>query len=150
MTLRRPGNVPGLVNKSAPRREIPPGGLCCPKRAMPFLDKKPTVCRAHNWFAMGEPIPHLQTERNFCPGTRPGQKWIAFHLPPAGGKLCEAFWDKLHPPREKLPTHKDNISNYRSSSIEKATDSELFRVSGFSLKTRLHSGTIYVYKRNFS
>jgi hypothetical protein len=46
----------------------------------------------------GEPIPHLQTERNFCPGTRPGQKWIAFHLPPAGGKLCEAFWDKLHPP----------------------------------------------------
>lgn len=26
----------------------------------------------------------------------------------------------------KLPTHKDNISNYRSSSIEKATDSELF------------------------
>ena len=34
--------------------------------------------------------------------------------------------------------------------IEKATDSELFRVSGFSLKTRLHSGTIYVYKRNFS
>lgn len=50
---------------------------------------------------------------------------------------------------EKLPTHKDNISNYRSSSIEKATDSELFRVSGFSLKTRLHSGTIYVYKRNF-
>ena len=52
MTLRRPGNVPGLVNKSAPRREIPPGGLYCPKRAMPFLDKKPTVCRAHNWFAM--------------------------------------------------------------------------------------------------
>ena len=52
--------------------------------------------------------------------------------------------------QEKLPTHKDNISNYRSSSIEKATDSELFRVSGFSLKTRLHSGTIYVYKRNFS
>lgn len=50
---------------------------------------------------------------------------------------------------KKLPTHKDNISNYRSSSIEKATDSELFRVSGFSLKTRLHSGTIYVYKRNF-
>jgi uncharacterized secreted protein with C-terminal beta-propeller domain len=46
--------------------------------------------------------------------------------------------------------NKDNISNYRSSSIEKATDSELFRVSGFSLKTRLHSGTIYVYKRNFS
>ena len=27
--------------------------------------------------------------------------------------------------RKKLPTHKDNISNYRSSSIEKATDSEL-------------------------
>ena len=41
MTLRCPGNVPGLVNESAPRREIPPGGLYCPKRAMPFLDKKP-------------------------------------------------------------------------------------------------------------
>ena len=54
-----------------------------------------------------------------------------------------------NPVTAKLPTHKDNISNYRSSSIEKATDSELFRVSGFSLKTRLHSGTIYVYKRNF-
>lgn len=57
---------------------------------------------------------------------------------------------KIKPCGQKLPTHKDNISNYRSSSIEKATDSELFRVSGFSLKTRLHSGTIYVYKRNFS
>ena len=55
-----------------------------------------------------------------------------------------------YPQEQKLPTYKDNISNYRSSSIEKATDSELFRVSGFSLKTRLHSGTIYVYKRNFS
>lgn len=63
----------------------------------------------------------------------------------------DADWIKQKTaPSRKLPTHKDNISNYRSSSIEKATDSELFRVSGFSLKTRLHSGTIYVYKRNFS
>lgn len=64
-----------------------------------------------------------------------------------GGKLRRIYIPKA---LQKLPTHKDNISNYRSSSIEKATDSELFRVSGFSLKTRLHSGTIYVYKRNFS
>ncbi|MFR4353781.1 MAG: hypothetical protein ACLT21_03635 [Oscillospiraceae bacterium] len=49
-------------------------------------------------FAHGEQIPHLQTEKYFLPGTRPGKKWIAFDLPPAGGKLCEAFWDKLHPP----------------------------------------------------
>jgi hypothetical protein len=40
---------------------------------------------------MGEQIPHLQTEKYFRPGTRPGRKWIAFDLPPAGGKLCEAF-----------------------------------------------------------
>ena len=32
-----------------------------------------------------------QYEKNFRPGTRPGRKWIAFDLPPAGGKLCEAF-----------------------------------------------------------
>ena len=64
--------------------------------------------------------------------------------------MAKLYEVKTEAPEEKLPTHKDNISNYRSSSIEKATDSELFRVSGFSLKTRLHSGTIYVYKRNFS
>jgi hypothetical protein len=51
---------------------------------------------------MGEPIPHLQTEKNFRPGTRPGRKWIAFDLPPAGGKLCEAFL-KSCPARLCLP-----------------------------------------------
>ena len=51
---------------------------------------------------MGEPIPHLQTEKNFRPGTRPGRKWIAFDLPPAGGKLCEALL-KSCPARACLP-----------------------------------------------
>ena len=55
------------------------------------MDKRLAVCRAHNLFAMGEQIMHLQTEKNFRPGTRPGRKWIAFDLPPAGGKLCEAL-----------------------------------------------------------
>ena len=32
-----------------------------------------------------------QYEKYFLPGTRPGKKWITFDLPPAGGKLCEAF-----------------------------------------------------------
>jgi hypothetical protein len=55
------------------------------------LDKRLAVCRAHNLFAESEQIPHLQTEKYFLPGTRPGKKWIKFDLPPAGGKLCEAF-----------------------------------------------------------
>ena len=63
----------------------------CPKRARPFLGKRLAVCRAHNLSADGGQIPHLQTEKYFLPGTRPGKKWIALDLPPAGGKLCEAF-----------------------------------------------------------
>jgi hypothetical protein len=55
------------------------------------LDKRLAVCRAHNLFAGSKQIPHLQTEKYFLPGTRPGKKWIALDLPPAGGKLCEAF-----------------------------------------------------------
>ncbi|MFQ9053686.1 MAG: hypothetical protein ACLR5H_11545 [Oscillospiraceae bacterium] len=34
---------------------------------------------------------HTCRLRSFLPGTRPGKKWIKFDLPPAGGKLCEAF-----------------------------------------------------------
>ena len=91
-------------NTSPARLCLPQGraGGDCPKRAKPFLDKRLAVCRAHNWFAMGEPIPHLQTEKNFRPGTRPGRKWIAFDLPPAGGKLCEALL-KSCPARLCLP-----------------------------------------------
>ncbi len=47
----------------------------------------PHVCCAHNWFAEGEPIPHLQTEKCFLRRTRRRKKRIAFNLPPAGGKL---------------------------------------------------------------
>jgi hypothetical protein len=57
----------------------------------PFWGKRLAVCRAHNLSADGGQIPHLQTEKYFLPGTRPGKKWIKFDLPPAGGKLCEAF-----------------------------------------------------------
>jgi len=32
------------------------------------------VCCAHNFFAGGEEIPHLQPEKNFLPGTRPDRK----------------------------------------------------------------------------
>jgi hypothetical protein len=55
------------------------------------LSKKLAVCRAHNLFAGSKQIPHLQTKKYFLPGTRPGKKWIALDLPPAGGKLCETF-----------------------------------------------------------
>ena len=44
------------------------------KKAKPFLDKRLAVCRAHNLFAESEQIPHLQTEKYFLPGTRPGKK----------------------------------------------------------------------------
>ena len=44
------------------------------KRIKPFWDKRLAGCCAHNWFADGEPIPHLQPEQNFRPGTRPGRK----------------------------------------------------------------------------
>ena len=39
-------------------------------------------------------FPHLQTEKCFATYTPP-QKRIKLALPPAGGKLCEAFFDKL-------------------------------------------------------
>jgi hypothetical protein len=61
------------------------------KKGVAFLNKRLAVCRTHNLSATGEQIPHLQTEKYFLPGTRPGKKWIALDLPPAGGKLCEAF-----------------------------------------------------------
>ena len=38
-----------------------------------FLTKF-AVCYAHNLFADGEQIPHLQPEKYFRPGTRPGRK----------------------------------------------------------------------------
>ena len=65
--------------------------LDCPKRAKPFLDKRLAVCRAHNLFAESEQIPHLQTEKCFLRRTRRRKKRVALYLPPAGGKLCEAF-----------------------------------------------------------
>ena len=46
----------------------------CQKRALPFLGKRLAVCRAHNLSADGGQIPHLQTEKYFLPGTRPGKK----------------------------------------------------------------------------
>jgi hypothetical protein len=82
-----------------------PGGAHfsgCPKRAKPFWDKRLAACRAHNLFAESEQIPHLQTEKYFRPGTRPGRKWIAFHLPPAGGKLCEAILTEQRVPPGRI------------------------------------------------
>ena len=64
----------------------------CQKRARPFFDKRLAACRAHNLFAESEQIPHLQTEECFLRCTRRRKKRIALALPPAGGKLCEAFF----------------------------------------------------------
>ena len=82
------GSPEGWHEKS-PRQ----GAFCsaCPKRALPFLDRRLAVCRAHNLFAESEQIPHLQTEKCFLRRTRRRKKRIAAYLPPAGGKRCEAF-----------------------------------------------------------
>ena len=39
------------------------------------------VCRAHSLCAAGAQLAHLQPDRYFLPGTRPGRKWVAFSLP---------------------------------------------------------------------
>ena len=70
------------------------------KKGEAFLDKRLAVCRAHNLFAMGEQIPHLQTEKCFLRRTRRRKKRIAIYLPPAGGKLCEAFGTAVAPSGE--------------------------------------------------
>jgi hypothetical protein len=57
-------------------------------------------------FAESEQIPHLQTEKCFLRRTRRRKKRINPALPPAGGKLCEAFVPKGHCPfgtAKKIP-----------------------------------------------
>ena len=51
------------------------------------------VCCAHNLFACGEQIPHLQPEKYFSSGTRPDKKCfrLCFPLTRLRGKFCEAF-----------------------------------------------------------
>ena len=56
-----------------------------------FSDKRLAVCCAHNLPAGGGQIPHLQTEKYFLSRTCRERKWLSNFLPPAGGKLCEAF-----------------------------------------------------------
>ncbi len=41
--------------------------------------------------ANGRQIPHLQPERYFCPGTRPGQKWIQTLFAPCGANSARLF-----------------------------------------------------------
>ena len=65
------------------------------KKGKALFGKRLAVCRAHNLFAESEQIPHLQTEKCFLRRTRRRKKRIKLALPPAGGKLCEAFFDKL-------------------------------------------------------
>jgi hypothetical protein len=51
-------------------------------KALASLSKNPfglfrqsfAVCCAHNLFAVGKQIPHLQPDKYFAPGTRPGAK----------------------------------------------------------------------------
>ena len=52
------------------------------------------VCRAHNLFAYGGQILHLQPEKYFLPGTRPGRKWIEMGLPQKR-QILRSFFDIL-------------------------------------------------------
>ncbi|MBQ3192673.1 MAG: hypothetical protein IJB59_03775, partial [Oscillospiraceae bacterium] len=49
---------------------------------------------AHNLFAYGEQIPHLQPEKYFLPGTRPGRKYFSLYFPLAR-KTLRGFFDGL-------------------------------------------------------
>ncbi len=90
------------------------GASACPKRAKPFWGRRLAVCCAHNLFAESEQIPHLQTEKCFLRRTRRRKKRIAFDLPPAGGKICEAFLTvstlpEGEPSRGRRPRRSDSI-----------------------------------------
>ena len=58
------------------------------------------VCCAHNLFAAGEQIPHLQTEKYFCPRTRRGQKCLELYFL-LTQKTLRGFFDSLRVPPEK-------------------------------------------------
>jgi len=59
------------------------------------------VCCAHNLFAIGEQIPHLQPEKYFLPGTRPGRKCFSLYFPLAR-KTLRGFFDSLTTPCRKV------------------------------------------------
>ena len=63
-----------------------PGRTCRPISARPGPSGRCFELSQKDFVPFG--IKGLQTEKNFRPGTRPGRKWIAFDLPPAGGKFC--------------------------------------------------------------
>ena len=44
------------------------------KRALPFFDKRIAVCHAHDLYALGVQIAHLQPELYFLSGTCPDRK----------------------------------------------------------------------------
>ena len=44
------------------------------KKGFAFFDKRIAVCRAHDLYALGVQIAHLQPDRYFLSGTRPDRK----------------------------------------------------------------------------
>ena len=74
------------------------------KQAAVSLSRKPfglsrqffAVCCAHNLYAFGVQIPHLQPEKYFLPGTRPGRKSIPI-LFAASRQTLRGFFDRLRP-----------------------------------------------------
>ena len=52
----------------------PAGWTKLSKKGKALFLTKFAVCYAHNLFADGEQIPHLQPEKYFRSGTRPGRK----------------------------------------------------------------------------
>ena len=59
------------------------------------------VCCAHNLFALGEQIPHLQPEKCFSPRTRRGRKRFELYSP-LSRRTLRGFFDSLKAPQHSM------------------------------------------------
>ena len=73
------------------------------------------ACCAHNLFAVGEQIPHLQSERCFRPRTRRGQKRFGLYSPPVRRTLRGSVKRTKKPPvSRRLFLYLSEFSLYHS------------------------------------
>ncbi len=75
-------------------------GCNCPKRALPFWDRRLAVCRAHNLFAEGEQIPHLQPESIFVQVHAPDENDCTLFAA-CGRQTLRGFLISRHPRRRR-------------------------------------------------
>ena len=65
--------------------------LNCQKSSLRLFDRCFAVSCVHNLSPVGGQIPHLEPEKCFLPGTRPGRKRIGFYLPPQAANSARLF-----------------------------------------------------------